>query len=109
MEPVIHSSNLPKEHGDIVFASKIFRRTMLQTNALVVIDLNVEGKLVTTVRKVTGRAGDHYLSNSNQVSIIPNGLLYLSAESKDGIDSRELGLFRAEQVRAKVLYIIHKN
>jgi signal peptidase I len=107
MEPLIHGSNLPKEHGDTVFATKIFRRAALRTNDLVVVDLNVEGISVTTVRKITGCAGNHYLADSNQVSEIPKGYLYLSAESKAGYDSRQAGLFKIDQVRAKVLFIIH--
>ena len=109
MEPIIHGSNLPHEHGDIVFAATIFRRATLQTNDLVVVNLNVEGRPVTTVRKITGCAGDNYLSISNEIIQIPKGYVYLSAQSKDGIVSRKLGLFRNDQVRAKVLYIIHRK
>ena len=109
MEPVIHG-HVPSSptSGDVVLISKLFDPQRLQKNDLVFVSfVTTNGMHVRTIRRVAGIARDSYLhpSKTNEVLQIPDGFVYLLAESTNGIDSRQLGLFRSSQIEGKVLHV----
>jgi hypothetical protein len=95
------------EAGDLVLVTKgIFAPP--RRGALVVVDLVKSGQNVTTIRRVAAAPGDRIpgSSESNGVTTIPPGYYYVLAYSTNGLDSRQLGLVCAAQIKGRVLFVI---
>jgi hypothetical protein len=109
MEPIIHARSRTNR-GDIVIASSVLGKSCIRTNDLVIVPVTVAGTTVLTVRRVIGISVSEPTPTAAFTSDQrPAKRFNLAAESDDGADSRQLGLFPAKAIRAKVIYVLHRE
>ncbi|SRR6266446_4072727 len=106
MEPLIYAKSR-ESRGDIIIASRLYVQEAIRINDLVLVKVSLNGVVSLTVRRVVGCPGSPYSSSlPPYVNQIPKGYFCLAAESANGLDSRQHGLFAVGEIRGKVVHVI---
>ena len=91
--------------GNWVLVTSAVDPGRLHHGDIVLVRFKAAGSNVRTLRAVQEVFGGSQPAAQNTNPPIPtrSGLLYLSATSSNGLDSRQLGLFTFDQIQGKVL------
>jgi hypothetical protein len=107
MEPNKPMKGASIHQGDLALVANALW-DVRRRGTLVVVNLNIFGRRVTTIRRIAAVPGDHVpnASETNGLTTIPAGYFYLLGDSTNALDSRQLGLVSGDQISGRVLLVI---
>lgn len=107
MEPSNPMKGASIHQGDLALVASALR-DVRRRGTLVVVNLDIPGRRITTIRRVAAVPGDPVpgASETNGPTTIPAGYYYLLGDSTNALDSRQLGLVSGDQISGRVLLVI---